>query len=161
MRSAIPLLAMLALAPACSNLKYIAPNTEVRSIDFSGYSRQGFMFTTEMYQGAYESVGIIYVTMHAEGKLENMKGFSQWVFSDLKVQDVLAEAHRKALAMGANAIVKLDIQADNKVLSPALTVPGIEVSGFAIRRAVVEHSPPSSARTDTLVVKRPTVEVKP
>lgn len=161
MRSAVHILALLALAPACSNLKYVAPNTDVRSIDFSEYTRQGFMFTTETYQGAYESVGIIYVTMHAEGKLEDVKGFPQWVFSDLKVQDALAEAHRKALAMGANAIVKLDIQADNKVLSPVLAVPGIEVSGFAIRRAVVERSPTSSAPTDTLVVKRPTVEVKP
>jgi hypothetical protein len=126
------LLALLAAA-GCSGLTYIAPSTEVRSIDFTEYSRQGFMFTTEMYQGPYESIGIIYVTMHAEGKLETVNAVQRWIFSDLKVQDVIAEAHRKATGMGADAVVKLDIRANDKTVG-LITVPGIEVSGFAIRR---------------------------
>lgn len=93
------------------------------------------MFTPEMYRGDYESVGVINVIMHAEGKLvANPKtGMAEWQFSVLRVDDVVREAHKRALEMGANAVVNFSVKAAPKLVG-TVTVPGIEVTGFAIKR---------------------------
>lgn len=93
------------------------------------------MFTPEMYRGDYESVGVINVAMQAEGRLvrNGRTGVSEWEFSDLKIADVVKQAHTRAVAMGANAVVNFSVKAAPRLLG-TVTVPGIEVTGFAIKR---------------------------
>src|SRR4051812_45764580 len=101
---------------ACAKMTYIAPITAVTGIDFTDYTKQGFMFTTQPYGGKYESIGIITVTMYPEGHLvkhesKAMAEEESWEFSPLNVQDVLREAHARAKAMGANAIINFSVRA--------------------------------------------------
>jgi hypothetical protein len=93
------------------------------------------MFTPEMYRGDYESVGVINVTMQAEGRLvANPKtGANEWQFSELRIADVVKESHRRAVEMGANAVVNFSVKAAPRLVG-TVTVPGIEVNGFAIKR---------------------------
>lgn len=120
---------------ACAGLKYIPPTTSITGIDFTPYTAQGFMITPEMYRGDYESVGVINVIMHAEGRLETdpKTGITGWHFSTLHVDDVVKEAHQRAVAMGADAIVNFDVKAAPEVVQ-TVVVPGIEATGFAIKR---------------------------
>jgi uncharacterized protein YbjQ (UPF0145 family) len=120
---------------ACNRLTYIPPSTAVTGIDFTPYTAQGFMFTPEMYRGDYESVGVINVAMQAEGKLvrKDRSGTSEWEFSELKIDDVVREAHKRAVAMGANAVVNFTVKASPRTVG-TVSVPGIEVTGFAIKR---------------------------
>lgn len=134
LRSLLSVLTALALT-ACAGLKYIPPTTSVTGIDFTPYTAQGFMITPEMYRGDYESVGVINVVMHAEGKLETdpKTGITGWHFSALRVENVVQEAHRRAVAMGADAIVNFDVKSAPEVVK-TVVVPGIEATGFAIKR---------------------------
>lgn len=126
---------LLAGLAACAGLKYIPPSTSVTGIDFTAYTAQGFMITPEMYRGDYESVGVINVLMHAEGKLVTnpQNGVAEWQFSALRVDDVVKEAHRRAVEMGADAIVNFSVKAAPGMVE-MVTVPGVEVTGFAIKR---------------------------
>jgi hypothetical protein len=128
-------ISVLACTAACRPLKYIAPATSVTGIDFTPYTAQGFMFTPEMYRGDYESVGVINVIMQAEGNLvgDPRRGGSEWQFSELNVGDVVKEAHKRAVAMGANALVNFSVRSASRLVG-TVTVPGIEVTGFAIKR---------------------------
>ena len=72
------------------------------------------MFTPEMYRGDYESVGVINVVMHAEGNLvaSGKNGYAaQWRFNELRIDDVVKEAHTRAVKMGANAVVNFSVKA--------------------------------------------------
>jgi hypothetical protein len=105
-------------------------------VDFSAHTREGFLFTPNAYTGPYESLGMVYVTMHAEGNLEEVDrrtGMKAWVFKEISVQDALTETRRRAVAMGANALANFNVHSSPKLIG-SLTIPGIEVSGFAIKR---------------------------
>lgn len=51
----------------------------------------------------------------------------------MRISDVVKEAHRRAVEMGANAIVNFSVKAVPELVQ-TVTVPGIEVAGFAIKR---------------------------
>lgn len=135
-RAYLPAVLLLgALASGCKTLSYIPPATTVTGIDFTPYTSQGFMFTPEMYRGDYESVGVINVSMHAEGRLvTNPRTRAQeWEFAALRVDDVVREAHKRAVDMGANAVVNFSVRAAPRLVG-TITQPGLEVTGFAIKR---------------------------
>ena len=135
MRPVASLILLTCVLSGCRTVKHIPPTTVVTGIDFTPYTAQKFMFTPEMYRGDYESVGVINVSMHAEGNLipNARTGRHEWVFSPLLIDDVVREAHKRAVAMGANAVVNFSVKAAPTVVG-TVTIPGIEVSGFAIKR---------------------------
>lgn len=80
-------------------------------------------------------MGVINVVMHAEGRLETdpKSGITGWHFSTLHVDEIVKEAHRRAVAMGADAIVNFEVKSAPEVVQ-TVVVPGIEATGFAIKR---------------------------
>ncbi|HRQ78483.1 MAG TPA: hypothetical protein PLY94_07770 [Gemmatimonadaceae bacterium] len=120
---------------------HIPGSVSVTGIDFTKYTTLGFMFTPERYAGDYESIGLITVTIipTATGSLriQARSGATErtvdWTVSPVEAKDVLDEAHSRAVAMGADAIMNLSLQAIPQV-HPELTFYGIELRGFAIKR---------------------------
>lgn len=133
---------LLALAGCAKGPTHLAPETYFRGLDFREYTSQGFLFTPYRYDGAFESIGLVTVTLWAEGELVPVgrEKFKEWRFKPLDVQDVLRAAHRHAVERGADALVDLKLTAtDRPIEKSSQRQPGIELSGYAIRRL----SPPA------------------
>ncbi len=131
----------LALLEACSpGVTHVAPVTIVSGIDFTRYTQRGFLFTPEVYDGPYEAVGLITVTRYAEGRFNQET--ASWDFDPISVRDVVDSIYARATAIGADALMRFHLE--NVMGPPAAArlpaTPGLEVSGFAIRR---RGSPPS------------------
>ena len=144
MRKSLWVLALASsLAAGCSRVTHIPPMTAMTTIDVSAYARQGFLFTPGVYPSAYTSLGAINLAHYAEGDLRaNPRGVQEWQFQPIAVQDMLRDAHRAAREMGADAIMEFQLRAITRQ-EGAVTVPGIELTGFAIRRGTT--SPTSTA----------------
>lgn len=155
LRVAAALIGFFAATGCGKRITHIPPVTLTSGIDFTEYTKRGFMFTPEEYTGAYESMGVITVSMYAEGNLEppprpprrgifGNGGAEQpelvWRFKELRVQDVLEETHKRATGMGADAVVRFNVRAVTRPSGVALVdVPGIEVTGFAIKRGTAQR----------------------
>lgn len=129
-------LTVITATGACSSLTHIPPVTTSSAIDFRSHARQGFLFSPNAYSGEFAPVGLVTVTLYAEGHLgQSAAGVRPWVFTEPPVQDAVAEARQRAAAMGANALVNFSVRRVFRSVGSA-SVPGVEVAGFAIIRAV-------------------------
>ena len=133
----------LALMLACSMaacahpLTHVDPETIIGGVDFRAHSRKGFLFTPNAYPGEFEAVGMVTVTMYAEANASRSgPNGSNWVweYSALAPQDALTEIRKRATALGADAISNTTLRAVTRTVGGA-AIPGIEVSGFAIKRS--------------------------
>lgn len=121
------------------------PETHVAGIDFRAFTDEGFLFTPYRYDGPFESVGLLQITVWAEADLEpvqksdkaNRSGTMrpEWKFRSLDIQDVLTTAYTRAREMDADAIVDLEIATKRRPIENSIqTQPGIELTGYAVRR---------------------------
>jgi uncharacterized protein YbjQ (UPF0145 family) len=135
---------------------YIPRNTEIPGLNFSKYAAEGFLFTPHTYQGEYDGVGILTVTVIPE---QEQVGFTRpygrytryvWEWREEKVTEALLDAvYEQARTMGADAVVDLEFTTAEPVvytearvsregtqsvpISPR-SVVGVTAKGFAIRR---------------------------
>lgn len=134
---------LLMLSIACSTIFEMEKSINVKEFDLAKYSSKGFLFTPESYLGEYESVGFIkstlfptlkkisnntikdYYVVYAEG--------TNWAIENIDATEAVEEMYSKAVAMGADAIIKFNATMIYKK-NGVLDVPGYEVTGFAIRR---------------------------
>ena len=133
----LALIAVSFLAIACTKARIVPRSTLVAGIDFSKYMAQGFLFTPEMYDGPYASVGLISVTMSPEAKqvAHPNGGYMVWEIELISTEELVARMHEEAKQMGADAIVNFRIRVVEEALDTFKNRPVFEVSGFAIRRA--------------------------
>ena len=111
--------------------------------DFTQFNKEGFLFTPESYNGEYESIGLLRTVVypavkHPEKQVKTKTGRIRYVEQGWEVESIepteaLKEMYKKAVAMGANALVKFQID-NTSYLNGSLLVRGYEVSGFAIKR---------------------------
>jgi hypothetical protein len=127
-----------ACAPA---IESIDAGVEVRAVDLRPHSREGFLFSPDAYPGPFEAVGLVTVTLYASAEWrEGTDGFggrtANWYFGPLSLDTAISRARVAATALGADALVSVTLRPTSKTAAannlPSL--PGIEVSGFAIVR---------------------------
>lgn len=138
---------------SCATVKEmnkISKTEDFTAIDFTKYTKQGFLITPEKYMGNYESVGIIdfvympqailntsYISNNYSWKEEtNLVPGQAWKIDKLNVQDAIDGIYKRCVDMGANALVSFNVTSVNKdyigIKNP-VTISGYRITGFAIR----------------------------
>lgn len=146
MKKFIFILFCIAILSSCSieRVKYIHSFTEKLVFDFRKYTEKDFFITPEKYQGNYESIGIIDISIYpaAARQLEIIKPqniidgeYAQgyWLIRKLKPNEIINTIYEEANDMGANAIMNFKVTSIQKQVDYDLNLKGINVSGFAIK----------------------------
>ena len=145
MKYLIPLVALLT---GCAAPPSIIPERITASgIDFSAYASEGFLFTPNKYGGDYESIGLVQISytpkavfVKTEVRGINGQAFtrSSWMAEPIDTDKALQKLYELCLEMGADALTEMQIKNiterhAQRTIHP-LTLSGIEISGFAIKR---------------------------
>ena len=113
--------------------------TVVTGFDFSDYAEDGFLITPESYNGEYQSIGIVRVTLWPGARKQPSRqtaagrSLGEWFVENIDPSQAIDSLYTVAKGMGADAVVKFNIEyvyEDNG----RLRLQGYEASGFAIRR---------------------------
>lgn len=134
---------LLFMLAGCATVEAVPGERSVIAFDFSEYSEQGFLITPEGYDGPYESIGMISMTIspaarrpsgnsRAAGADQVMEG--EWVIDRITTEELVEAAYEQASDMGADAIINFNVSGSTKSPAPQLTIPEYTVSGFAIKR---------------------------
>jgi hypothetical protein len=139
--STIILPVLLFLLLSCST-KVVVIEKELNTLvfDFTKYSKKGFMFTPEKYDGKYESIGIIDMVIYSK-MTQAQKAIDgkpvvpgTWVYEPLNTSEIIELAYQKAVNMGANAVTNFKISESSKYHEKfQIEIPGIRLTGFAIK----------------------------
>ena len=129
------------------NINHVPKYVSVHSINFSKYSEKNFLFTPYQYLGDYKSIGLLTISVTPEANLKETRTGSrggdglpivekQWEIESLDLDKVIEAYYKKAVEMGANAVVDFKITSETKLqyTDPILRVEEIEISGFVIER---------------------------
>ena len=146
---------LLASLGACAKPRLLPGAELVTGIDFSDYSRRGFLFTPGMYtEGPYESLGLVTVTVTPQARQvpDSTTGYFRWQIERITADDIVRKTYDQAIAMGADALVNFEARVREERLDEYSSRPILEVSGFAIRRGRSASVPP---------VVRPDANVNP
>lgn len=131
----------LAVSTACVSTKTIPPVTVVTELDLRRYAQHGFLFSPDPYSGQFDALGFVKVTEY-DG-LEWSTQDDEWHLIPVRTTDVIDSAYARATGIGADALVRMDIRVVESAgddpewrlaKSPPRSVPGIQVSGWAIKR---------------------------
>lgn len=149
----ISLCVLLFSGCALPTLYQIKPVNEFYSIDFTKYSKDGFLITPDQYTDKYESLGMIeYLIMPGAKYQEISKNRDEidgiyvdasdithiWVIDKIKFSQAMDSIYVMAKNMGADAITNFDF--DIKTSEPSsiynnpVTIKGYRIIGFAIKR---------------------------
>jgi len=146
----------LLLTISCAQQIETIPGYAITStIDFTKYTEGGFLITPFTYLGDYESICIVDVTIMPETKLvkyntsnkpkedsyfksdNNLVLAKKWESEKLNLEKSIDYLYKRAVNMGANAIVDFKIETireNHTHFVPPIEVVGIRLSGFAIKR---------------------------
>ena len=100
-------------------------------IDFRPFESQGFLFTPQDYDLEYDSKGMIDIRVYAQ-VIRRCNVCAQKV-KPIEIGELLNNIYNEAVAMDADAVVNLQIK-DIQRSESGLLVPGINISGLAIKR---------------------------
>ncbi|MBS3945280.1 MAG: hypothetical protein KGZ42_07275 [Melioribacter sp.] len=137
MKRIILVTSIIVVLTSCKNLE--APKTvDIYLYDFTKYAEKGFLFTPETYNYEYESMGMIYVQIYPEIKRKGEDKYmgdpeKNYVIGKIDVSEAIEQLFQSAKKIGANAIIRFQINSISKQNS-SLLIEGIEASGFAIKR---------------------------
>lgn len=144
------LIFILSACETTNQLTKIPRKEQFTGIDFTKYSKDGFLITPEKYTGNYESVGLIEYVFMPEAKqktsfIENnyswketdklVTGYS-WDVEPVSIQDAIDGIYKKCVEMGANALVNFSATTETKeyIMTKApVTIRGYRITGFAIK----------------------------
>lgn len=135
---------------SCSQPREISKQVFVSGYNFTAFTSKGFLFSPEQYLGDYESIGLIEVEIYPGVEKTNSKSDEEenrmdtwsrdsefeygWRYTDnITPDEVLDSLYSITSLMGADAVVRLDITRVS-IVQNKITLPGIKVSGFAIKR---------------------------
>lgn len=141
---------LFALFIACNTKPiYISQRVEYYGFDFTKYRSNDFLITPDTYLGKYESVGLVSIVYYpgaefkkVESDKKNPEGESynewRWICEEIDPALALDKLYKKAVSLGADAIVNFEYLTDpqtiNYLNSPPLKLKGLILSGFAIKR---------------------------
>ena len=152
------ILSMLMFSCKVIELSHIPQKEIIKGIDFRKYTEKGFLITPEKYNGEYESIGIInYLIMpEANRKIQEVvipttkskwedsdyiyrrsEGIFKWVIKEVDVQIALDGIYKQCIEIGADALVNFSAVSENEeylYTNPPLSLKGIRITGFAIKR---------------------------
>lgn len=132
---------VVAIAIGCATNKAIPPTTVVSGFDLRRFAQRGFLFSPEPYNGQFDALGFVAVTQYDGVQWSNSS--EQWELIPVSTADVLDSVYSRSLALGADALVRMEVRAvespgtekDWRIAgTPPHSVPGIQVSGWAIKR---------------------------
>lgn len=136
MRRALAIVGLVLLG--CGpRLTHVAQEIAVRGIDFRPLSADGFLFTPNAYLGAHDALGLITISIEAEGNyraIPNSPNYSSWQFERIAVDTALARAKAQVQELGGNAIVNLELRYSAEPFTSTSLRPRLEALGLAIRR---------------------------
>jgi hypothetical protein len=154
MRYSTPLVLLvpLILTVACSpGQEVYEKEMEVRGYDFTKYTEEGFLITPEKYEGEYESIGVLRVSVWPRIEYESTGDSSpprpgpddterRWVTTDpVSRAEVIDSLYSRAERMGADAITRFESDVVTREEANVTRI-GVEASGFAINRVGDESS---------------------
>ena len=130
------------------NVKHIPEIYMTIKVDFTKYSKKGFLFTPNKYQGKYHSMGIITLLYYPEANMVTStsitKGGSKstvhkWEIEEFDSYSFLDSIYSISVSMGADAFTELvmtDAEAIRygEMTTNPVSVKGIKIYGFAIKR---------------------------
>lgn len=134
---------------AITSLYEIKPEYGFYGIDFSKYSKEGFLITPEKYTGKYESVGMVEYRLMpgakylAVGNYRDASGKIQatykWFIDKIEFSQAIDSIYVMAKSMGADAITNFDSEIEIKQISSLkynnpVTITGYRITGYAIKR---------------------------
>lgn len=130
---------------SCSHFIDLEHETEYHVLDFTKYSNDNFLITTESFNKEYESIGIISVTISpaiTKSLVENPEKYKAYIngmggvyyFEKISYEHAIDSMYYLAKRMGANAIINLTLESTVKYYYNVHEYHDLSVSGFAIRR---------------------------
>lgn len=124
----------------------------VHGYDFTDYTKKGFMFTPEMYQENYESVGLIeisyspsFLEIPGDASGDALMDYQDsrvyrdpvedkyWRVSRASSEELIERAYEQATELGADALVNFRLVSDTWT-NGQLAVETLTLRGFAIKR---------------------------
>ncbi len=120
----------------------------ISGYDFSDYSKKGFLFTPNLYQGDYKAIGLIQLSFAPHAKLTEVRGKDKyirrayakkdWKVDEFNSKKAIESIYKSCVEIGADALTQMKIETffehhAQGTLYP-ITIPGIKISGFAIKR---------------------------
>lgn len=157
MKKWILIIVSVTFLASCSplrTLEYIDEVSKFYAVDFTKYTKQNFLITPEMYQGQYESIGLIDYTLMPKslyktiGRKQNPNwtegstiprfiSVQEWVDDDMSLDRALERVYDKSKLLGADALVNFrwDVQTTEYTgIANPKTIVGVRITGFAIKR---------------------------
>ncbi len=137
---------VILLFAGCKEGYEVSKTSIVKGYDFTKYTSKGFLFTPEPYNGEYDAIGMIEISLYPavtedENKIYNSSdtwdrgtSFSNWFVGKITASEVLDSLYNYTKKMGANAVVRLQIEDALPRTNGEIVVQGIKASGFAIKR---------------------------
>ena len=141
---------LLSACETASVLPKIPRKEQLTGIDFSKYTKDGFLITPEKYSGNYESIGLItFVFMPGATPKTNIiennyswkesdnliTGYS-WDIEKVNLQDAIDAMYKRCTEMGANALVNFNATEEiTEYVFPKapVKIKGYKITGFAIK----------------------------
>ena len=135
------------------NITMIPAEKHAWGMDFSPYSHKGFLFTSESYNGKYESVGLVNYSFRPKVEYKQ-NGFTldpyeemfnrkveipnyQWIADSASVSDAINEIYGICLKLGADALINFQYTVTPELhdnIKHPVKINVFRFSGFAIKR---------------------------
>jgi hypothetical protein len=140
------LVLVVTLVAACSGPEVYKKSMEVAGYDFTEYTDQGFLITPESYQGEYQSIGVLSVTVWPRVERRPVEDDTlaqpgvdspaqEWFITEaVDPQEVVDSLYVEAQSMGADAIMNFRAEPVREDLENGPTRAGVRARGFAIDR---------------------------
>ena len=135
----------------CSSGKEMSQIMIITGYDFTKYTKLGFLFTPEKYNGDYESIAYIKLSIYpsvkkmsydeflktdssnTSDKWKSNKGY-KWKIDKIPTSEILDSLYNYSKNKGADAVTNLDIEPTEAISNGKIFYSGIKASGFAIKR---------------------------
>ena len=147
-------LAFYSCGPTLIELQSIYGSKDFYSIDFTKYSKLGFLITPEKYIGEYESIGIVRYEVYPGATYQLISNkpnpkygtnanepmmitVRAWDIKKISMQEVIDGMYDQCRQMGADALINFDVKYESipySGISNPVTINGYTISGFAIKR---------------------------
>lgn len=144
MKKLIFFLLLSFLIVGCAKRIHSDSNLEVKGLDFTEYTEQGFKFTPlgRYLDNEYESKGLIEITVYPEiERIIKFKFYDKryWrkhgdiMIEKVNPEKILKEMYEQAIELDANAIIEFSMQNINLEIEEVI-IPSFKISGYAIKR---------------------------
>jgi hypothetical protein len=130
----------------CGEGREVSKFSLVYGYDFTKYTAQGFLFTPELYNGDYDAIGLIEISIYPEVRLNDYvddNKYDTWhrkgqnercLIGNVTSNEILDSLYNYTKKMGADAVTKLKISESESMSNGEILYTGIKASGFAIKR---------------------------